>query len=420
MNFSKLIQKPAITYVPETVELPDVAPFPEGTPIYDNVEDDIKDVSAAVQEEIAALDDLIQDIMNAAPTSEVAVPEEYSDTLDAKTITLSDYLQSLGSNDYPQLATMEIFEDHISDVCDTPSMMLSILSGTRDSLLGDFNNLQNDELYGQFSPNGASDGALWTVRQGVADSQKLREEVIHAAKLANKAIDTALWAGLIDSNDTANFQNKVEKLQEQLKRIQSLLKVTTTLCSIDWKSAVNSLRGCIYSSVANKYVDRMFSAYNRAYNKIVAPAEKTLRSISTNNSITELDGVQNLKNILATSINYIRTKSDETLGDLYAIRSKRSSLRLNGAKAVGTMAYTKRLIDQLDIIIAGLETTVSGSYSSQDLEASVRQGELGSILNSKKAYMISATEDGLIQDMGFVCEGAPSFDDIVNTLPDKM
>lgn len=416
MDISQLLQKPKIGYTPEHVELPEPTQSELESPAYSNIEQDVVDVKHQLVEEIREVTQLLEEVINVIPPVEFPVPPEYSDFIEAPTVTLSDYIVSLEGEDYGPQGIRDLYEEFASDIDagEPACLMLPILSGARSSLTRDLELLSDSMMRGSFDASGARDSALWAIRTDIAESQRLRNEVIRAAELAHTTIDTALWAKALDAEDWTRARQRGSELIGQLRRMQSLLRISSTAFSLDWKSTVTALRDHLFSSFVNETMNRVFSSYSRAYNKVVVPARKALTFLNVS-PLEGVDDVQNLKDILATSLDHVQTKISDTTTDLYAVRQKRNLLRIDGARAVGVMAYTKRLIAQIDIAVAGIETTLSGSSSTGNpMLVSAAEGNLGRILDTKKFYRISQSEIGLVVDR------APSFSDLVSRIPEEL
>jgi hypothetical protein len=398
MDISKLLKKPDLHYTPEMVELSDPGePLPESGLPYDNIEDDVADTRAALEEEISNVDALFDAVVTALPEIEVEVPEDQLDVIEKPRVTLSDYLESLASDDYGPVAIRDVFEEHVA-YQEPAALAVPLLDSLRRSLSEDVSHLSDSMFQGKFDPaTGASnDKALFNIRCAISDSQDLREEISRAAWAAKIAIDRAAWAHIISSSERTEFNSKISEVVTTLRRVRSLLKMTTTMYAVDWKSAMTNIRDCLAGPIVDRYLNQMFSACNRAYNKIAKPLDDVMRTLSSSD-LHDLPETEHLKLLLGKPIKHLQDQKEEALADSYAIKRKRAGLQINGARAVGALSYTKRLSLQLDAVIAGLEAvTTSGKMS---LEAPAPEGTLGKILEDKKVYKISPDTPPIIVDV---------------------
>lgn len=379
MDFSNLITKPEIKYTPERVELEPPAEIdPQGHEPVTRVDipDVLEDTKQALIDEIAELEALLLAVVSALPPLEVPVPDDYADLLDKKTVTMSDYLESLGDEEYGPVAIREVFEEHIED-CDPGYRTIPLIESVMRGLKSDLEHTADSMFKGNIDPTGISDAMLAAMRDDVAEAQQFRLEITRAAHIARMAIDKAVWAHVIDKGTAEKLRTEGVNLARTLKRVKSLLKMSAALYSTDWKSAVGGLRNHLQNALMDKYLNKMISTYSRSYNKVVVPAEKVV-SIFSDPAVQDVPEIQTLRNLIARPTEHIRKTTADVVADIYAIRRKRSEIQLTGARSVGALTYTWRLTNQLDSVIAALgQIGGSGDYY---LEADAPQGALGQLL----------------------------------------
>lgn len=393
MDLSSLIRKPKIEYTPEHVELPQPEAAPETIVMIANPED-ITDVLDMAKEEIQALDDLKDALISALPSFDVEVPEEMQDLVGKSRITMSDYLESLSSDEYGPVGIRDIYEDYASGPDGEPGILTIPLVDTMRQSLARSCELVADQMFaGEFPPSGATDAALWSIKCDIDDCQRFREEVSRAATAARKVIDRLIWANVLDVTSVDEIRSRGQEITDSLKRIKALIKISSTLYAADWKSAMTTLRDHFYAALIDTQMNALLSIYKKAYDKTVGPAFKILNVMQGNRVLQDRKDIRDITALFERSLTHITGQVENVISDIYAIRRKRSEFALNGAKACGAMAYTRRLTSQLDTIIAAVET-MTGVGGTFPLGADAVYGDLGKILDDKRVYQLAPTDVG--------------------------
>jgi len=379
LDFKDFLTHPDISYTPEFVEAQDLEVSPAQLLVEvgeEEADQEIEDVRYTLDYEVKKLDELQQLLLSVVPSEPLPLSDESKKLLGKETITVSEYMAGLGSEEYGMIAAA----DDVEDLClnarsSRPSLLYASIVEEMKSQLKTSISILNSELFRGFYKNvntqsgvdrQASKPILDIIKADATEAQKLRAEILRAIRIYGAGIRRCVVRQILLGGPTAlNERPKIYKLLHSLYALRRMMMYYTTLYAADWKSISHRLRNTLSNRFLHEALNRALLVYTKARIKLVNPVQEFLHDLYPLGYCPAWNAFTDA--VLYSMLDLDRKYSD-ILADIYRYRRSSTKLQLDRAKrAPRALLLAKRWLPLLDAAIISIESALDTGAVDTDV-----------------------------------------------------